>query len=273
MSSLQVLKLLSWEELGSMNLKEAYETFKSHISKAVEECSKQRAAPRNKNIYMSRAATQLRKKKKNYGVGTYCLTRDALDNARFLRCSNQLRTRTRSLRKDHECKLAAEIKHNSKAFWRYANSRLKTRCRVEDPLDESGELVSDNQAKAELLIRFFTSVFTEEGSEAPPQLYCTFQSPALVDIDVSPQKVETKLASLKTSSSPGPDDIRPRLLKESSGVLASPLSVLFRKSLESGSLPEDWMMGEVIPIYKNGDRRNPASYRPVSLTAIPCKVL
>ena len=61
----EVLKSLNWEELGSLeSLKEAYKTFKSHISKVVEECSKWRAVPHNKNIYMNQAAMQLRKKKK-----------------------------------------------------------------------------------------------------------------------------------------------------------------------------------------------------------------
>ena len=54
-------------------------------------------------------------------------------------------------------------------------TRDSTRCRVEDLLDESGELVSDNQAKTELFTsRFFTSVFTEEGPEVPHS--CTAHS-------------------------------------------------------------------------------------------------
>ena len=43
--------------------------------------------------------------------------------------------------------------------------------------------------------------------------------------------------------------------------------------MEAGRLSADWKAGEVIPIYKKGDRQNPASYRPVSLTAVPSKVL
>ena len=88
-----------------------------------------------------------------------------------------------------------------------------------------------------------------------------------------PHKVEAKLPSLKPSSSPGPDSIHPRVLRESASVLAGPLSELFRKSIDGAKLPTEWKVGEVIPIYKKGDRQSPASYRPVSLTAIPSKVL
>ena len=83
--------------------------------------------------------------------------------------------------------------------------------------------------------------------------------PLLTDIDVSPQKVEVKLASLKPHSSPGPDAIHPRVLRESSRALAVPLSKIFRKSLDSGRLPIDWKTGEVIPIFKKGDRQKPSS--------------
>ena len=81
------------------------------------------------------------------------------------------------------------------------------------------------------------------------------------------------MSALKASSSPGPDGIRSRLLRDSARTLSAPLSVLYRKSLDSGRLPEEWKIGDVVPIYKKGDRRLPASYRPVSLTAVPCKVL
>ena len=44
-----VLKSLSWEAIGSMNLKEAYETFKWNISNAVEKCSKR--TPKQKHLH------------------------------------------------------------------------------------------------------------------------------------------------------------------------------------------------------------------------------
>ena len=255
-----------------MNLDEAYSTFKSNVLTAMDDCSTSRRPSTRKKLYMNRSAMQLRKKKKELW-SIYCKSMDILDHSRFVRCRNKLRSLTRKLRKDHEAKLAKNMKHRPKAFWRYAHSRLKTKCRVEDLLDENGLLVNDSQRKAEVLNHFFSSVFTDEGPEAPPTLPCNYQGPLLEDVDVSPQKVEAKLSSLKPSSAVGPDAIQPRLLKESANILASPLSVLFRKSLDSGKIPSDSKLGDVVPIYKKGDRRIPASYRPSSLTAVPSKVL
>ena len=51
------------------------------------------------------------------------------------------------------------------------------------------------------------------------------------------------------------------------------MSTLFRKSMEVGELPKDWKLGSVVPIFKKGDRHSTENYRPVSLTAIPCKIL
>jgi hypothetical protein len=35
----------------------------------------------------------------------------------------------------------------------------------------------------------------------------------------------------------------------------------------------DWKMAQVIPIFKKEARNDKANYRPVSLTAIPCKIM
>ena len=221
---------------------------------------------------MNRTAMQLRKRKRMLWSG-YCETYDVLAHAQFRRCRNKLRGLTRKLRKDHETRLVTDITQNPKAFWHYANSRLRTRCRVEDLLDEQGELITSDQEKTEVLSRYFSSVYVEEGSEVPPSLSCKFQGSPLTDVDISPQKVEAKLASLKVTSSPGPDAIHPRVLHEAAGALSRPLSLLYHRSLDSGQLPSEWKVGHVVPIYKKGDRRDPANYRPVSLTAVPSKVL
>ena len=257
-----------------MDLEESYTFFKSCINKALEESTKRRKVRSKKHLCMNQRALQLKKSKKMLWC-IYCRTGDILNHAQFVRCRNDLRRLTRELRREHERQLATDIKRNPKAFWKYANTRLCTQTRIEDLRDEGGEMSTTNQAKAQTLSTFFSSVFTVEDAGALPTLPSNFKGPTLEDVDVSPppHKVEAKLASLKPSSSPGPDLIHPRVLHESASVLAGPLSELFRKSIDEAKLPTEWKVGEMIPIYKKGDRQSPASYRPVRLTAIPSKIL
>ena len=49
--------------------------------------------------------------------------------------------------------------------------------------------------------------------------------------------------------------------------------MIFQKSLDTGELPLDWQKANVSPIFKAENRSVPASYRSVSLTSIPCKML
>ena len=71
----------------------------------------------------------------------------------------------------------------------------------------------------------------------------------------------------------GPDNIPARILKFCCEEIAPILTVIFTQSLNLGDLPEDWLIGNITPIFEKGDRANPTNYRPISLTSICCKVL
>ena len=90
---------------------------------------------------------------------------------------------------------SADIKLKPKEFWKYTSTRLKTREQVENLMDESGSVTSDKQETAEVLSRYFSSVFTVEEEENPPVMSCEHQGPILDDIDVSPDKVRARLLS------------------------------------------------------------------------------
>jgi Reverse transcriptase (RNA-dependent DNA polymerase) len=68
----------------------------------------------------------------------------------------------------------------------------------------------------------------------------------------------------------GSGQISPEFLYKCADHLASPLHVIFNKSLSSGEFPDDWKKSFLTPIYKSGDRTNIENYRGIAiLSAIP----
>ena len=55
--------------------------------------------------------------------------------------------------------------------------------------------------------------------------------------------------------------------------ISLPLTTIFNKSLEEGTIPLEWKIAEVSAIFKKGNKTEPGNYRPVSLTSISCKLL
>ena len=63
------------------------------------------------------------------------------------------------------------------------------------------------------------------------------------------------------------------MLFELRDQLVKPLTTLFKLSLETGVVPQDWREARVSPLFKKGKRDRPENYRPVSLTSIVGKLV
>ena len=49
--------------------------------------------------------------------------------------------------------------------------------------------------------------------------------------------------------------------------------MIFQQSLDTGTVPYDWTVANIAPIYKKGDRSMPSNYRPVSITSMCSKLV
>ena len=83
----------------------------------------------------------------------------------------------------------------------------------------------------------------------------------------------SKTLDLKTDKSPGPHNIHPRVIFETKLEIYKPLTILYNRSLQMGSVPDTWKQSIVSVLHKKGNKHCIENYRPISLTCIICKVL
>ena len=95
----------------------------------------------------------------------------------------------------------------------------------------------------------------------------------LSTIEFTAESVENKLIQLDENKSPGPDQIHPVFAKRLAHVLSTPLAMLFKLSMNSGTVAKQWIYAILTGIYKKGARNLAENYRPISLTSIICKLV
>ncbi|MGH0123268.1 UNVERIFIED_CONTAM: hypothetical protein FKN15_021008, partial [Acipenser sinensis] len=125
---------------------------------------------------------------------------------------------------------------------------------------------------ANILNDYFSQVFTKEDMDYMPDM-STCSYPILNKFSITEAEVLKGLGALKINKSPGPDEILPIVLKEMKEVIYKPLTKIMQQSLDTGVVPTDWKIANVIPIHKKGDKTEPGNYRPISLTSIICKLM
>ena len=160
-----------------------------------------------------------------------------------------------------------------KKFWQFIKSMRKNYMGV-PALKDKGMTVIDARAKADLLNKQFESVFTKEEDLDATMLFpheSTYQK--MTDINITQHGIQKMLENLNPHKATGPDDICPLFLKTLASSIAPILMIVYKKSYNTGQLPDDWKLANVVPVFKKGNTSLAATYRPISLTCVSCKIM
>ena len=199
------------------------------------------------------------------------------EKLQYNKLRNQIRRLTRKAKKMTERNIANNAKANPKMFWKYSQSKLKTRANIPEleTIDENGKTVysKDDKSKADQFQAYFGGVYTNEPDGEMPLFDERQYVEAIDNLDITEAMILKKLKKLKVNKSPGPDQIHPRVLNEISNEICKPLQIIFQKSINTKTLPDEWKHAQVTAIFKKGNKTKAQNYRPVSLTCIVCKIL
>lgn len=210
---------------------------------------------------------------KNILFRVYKRTRRLIDWEKYTDMRNRTTDLCRKAKLDYEKKLIMSFKDNPKKFYGYVRNKQKIKVGVSQIDKGGGSMTASDKEAAEVLCKFFKSVFVKEANNTVPDFDLQYDGPKIDTVNITEVDVKSRLEKLKEDKSPGPDKFHPKLLKGCAAGLAKPLCMLFNKSLYDSKLPDEWKRSQVVPIFKKGSRVSPGNYRPVALTSIVAKIM
>ena len=87
-----------------------------------------------------------------------------------------------------------------------------------------------------------------------------------INLPITIGEITEAVVALQNNKSPGSDKILNEHIKSTLSSLLPIYLKLFNIIFDNGIFPESWVLGNIIPIYKNeGKVQNPENYRPITL--------
>ena len=165
----------------------------------------------------------------------------------------------------------------TKRFWKYVKSKRSYKSSIKCLIKNNLTFTNSKDILNALNDTFFEAFSRDEHAETVSldSGDCSHASntPHMPNIEVTFNGIKKLIEGLDSKKSPGPDNISPGILKLIPNEAASFLEVIYKNSLATSEIPDDWKMANITPLHKKGAKSNPSNYRLVSLTSIPCKLL
>lgn len=136
---------------------------------------------------------------------------------------------------DHDLQVEKSVisKDNLGTFYRFVNRKLSCRSGVGPLKTDSGDLILDDNRKAEALNNYFTSVLTVDDGVLPDFPRRVVENVLIDHVDFTVADVISTINHIKTSTTADPQGFTNAFLKRLKFSLAQPLSSVFPTSFHA----------------------------------------
>ena len=127
---------------------------------------------------------------------------------------------------------------------------------------------------ANILQKQYESVFSDPNrhDKILPHADISCSNPNIADIEFSKEDIESAIDEIDRDAATTENDIPASVLKECRNALSYPIYLIWKKSLDTETIPSDMKIQSINPIFKKGDKSDPSNYRPISLTSHLIKI-
>ena len=138
----------------------------------------------------------------------------------------------------------------TKKFWSHVKANSKSH-RIPECMHHKGRYRSIPKEKCNLFNDYFFDQFSEASTYDIP---IDWSNDEAFDIEFSASKTESLLRKINSNKACGPDAIHGKILKNCAVSLSTPLSLLFSLSYNTGNIPKEWKVANVVPVHKKGSK-------------------
>ncbi len=172
-----------------------------------------------------------------------------------------------------------KVKHDPKQAWKTVNKILnrKQESREINCLETQRGQISHPAELAECFNNYFTDIGPDiakniDSGDRNFKDYITTTSSSFNFQTVSESNVYRLLLSLNPRKSTGTDKIPAKIIRIAAPVITNSLTKTFNMAIISATVPSEWKIARVTPIFKNGPRNQLNNYRPISILPVVSKL-
>lgn len=234
--------------------------------------------PRNKYPpwYKTPLIKMLKEKSKYHSK--YKKYRHASDFQAFTLLRQRIKDLEKSLFNDYITKIEQGFLKNPKAFWSYIKAK---KCSNAYPsiLKFGNRSSGEGEDVCNMFGEYFHSNFLQgchiidlNALAQEREVEMSSGASDLCTIEILEEEVLKLLKGVDLNKSPGPDHIPPIFIYKCAESLVTPITILFKKSLNIGKMPKIWKSAFITPIHKKGPKDMVENYRPISKLCILAKI-